>query len=498
MTRRRHIFEAVKVAASDDSGVAMITVVGVIGLMTILALMAFAMSQQSTLDSTRTAAKSLAFQAANAGVDAGLTRIQRLNYVESDWRNPATGALKALEGTLTVDATKTVGTYSVTVEPTMTASGSKYICTSTGMDPSGRSETIVVTFGYINIWNMNLATTGGASGKIKGNSSFWGPLYVLGDFSTGPSNKGGYAHGPLLVKNGAFTGGNILDDISLYISPGFAYPTTDPRIVYVSNDVPDITLPPVDLVDAMNTAADESSDNWRGSFKVTANDEATETGRPTYPRTKAPGASSCYKIIANQSAVDASPKAPAAYGTGPGLTIGPGTSWGQLGANHDDFAWDATNGILYVEGTVFIDGNLTVTSPVKYVGNGTIIVNGKITLAETWVANTTTDTATVKPGYMDAEHAVGLVTPGDIETNGAKGNPMGEFSEPDYSGAFFCEKTFTALKKAIYKGAIHAGTIDCGGNNNDFITDPNLANFIPAGLPGAGTSYLLKSSWSRR
>ena len=46
--------------------------------------------------------------------------------------------------------------------------------------------------------------------------------------------------------------------------------------------------------------------------------------------------------------------------------------------SYDDFAWDATSGVLTVQGTVFIDARDVYISNVKWAGKGTIVCRGNV------------------------------------------------------------------------------------------------------------------------
>lgn len=492
-------------ARDDDSGIAMITVIGVVVLMTILAVGAFFLARQSTQESVKVRSDTQAFQAANAGVDIALARMQANGYVPSDY--PVTGSLS-------------VGaTYSATVTAT---ANSEYLCTSVGHDISGSTSTVKVKFFYLNLWNMNLAAgTNNAlgGGSVKGTTSVYGPFYVRGGVALGSNSI--VDNGPFFIKGGDLTisgsgqvgdAGNLVD---LYVTG--AYPPLGSKGMYansISQSVPDISLPLVDqayLQSVYDLAKSESVDNVRGYTDSGVPSLESQGGNPAsyttvdppnhgaWTRNKAPGAAACYKVIGADNGIGA-----AGAGTH-GLTISDGMgnigSWGPsdglAGDGHytlsssDDFAFDDATNVLRVEGTVFIDGPLTINCDVEYVGNGAIVCNGNITIKGNFRPHTV--------GYAaDARHICGLVTPTNIICDSGTDNQGKDPTEPpDVAGAFFCSKDWSMSRNVLVKGSVLAGSISFAHANQHLVTDPNLPSYLPRSMPGAGQSILTKGAWVR-
>lgn len=477
----------------DDSGVAMLTVIGVILLMTIIAIGAFTYAQQNVVDSQRIERQTQAFQAANSAADNALTRIQENGFRLTDY--PLTGT------------SSTGATYTATVAPT---ANSEYICTATGTDPSGRTETIKIKFFYLNMWNMNLAAgTNNAlgGGSVKGTTSVYGPFYVRGGVALGANST--IENGPLFIKGGDLTisgsgqiGGN--GSIDVYVTG--AYPTPGSKGMNsrsVSQSVPDITLPVVDM-SVMTAdyllAKNESFDNIQGYADSAISNQEASGGTPStyttlfgaWTRPKAPGASTFYKVVGADGGIGA-----LAAGTHP-LTIGGTGSWGAGSgdghyslSSHDDFMYNDATNVLTVDGTVFIDGPLTLNDNITYRGNGTVIVNGDITMNGSFKPNTPTN-------YPDATHVVGLVTPGNFIVNFQGSNNKDPVGTPDIAGAFFASKDWSMTGNGLFvKGSVLAGSISFNHPNQHLVTDPDLPSYLPRSLPGAGNSILTRGSWVR-
>lgn len=490
----------------DESGIALVTVMGIIALMTLIAVTGFVLARQSLQQTVRVTAETQAFQAASAGVDAALARIQKNGFRVSDY--PVT--------------TTTVGASFVsTVAPT---SNSEYICTSTGRDANGATVTIRVKFFYLNMWNMNLASgTNNAlgGGSTRGTTSVYGPFYVRGGVELGSNSR--VEGGPLFIKGGGLKltgsgalGENTAGGIDLYVTG--AYPTPGSKGMFtrsVSQSVPDISLPVIDqafMHSMYLQARNESIDNCQGYVaRGIANLECSSSDANTYQtvnppnsggwqRNKAADASSFYKVVgtdAGESAIGA--------GTH-GLTIGGLGSFGSwsgdghytLATKHDDFAFDDVNNILYVEGTVFVDGPLTLNEDIHYAGNGSIVCNGPITIKRDFRPNTSA-TSTRTAGWPDATHVVGLVTPVDIFCNAGDNNLKDPNAIPNVAGAFFTSRTWVMddNNNVVVKGSVLAGAITFGHANQHLVTDQDLPGYLPESMPGAGQAILTKGAWVR-
>ncbi len=492
---RRHMRFHVREMLRDDSGVAMVAVIGVIVVMTIIAIAAYSVASQNLTTSVRVTRDTQAFQAANSGIDRALARIQVNGYRDTDY---------PLSGTLST----TQASYVATVQPT---ANSEFLCTSTGTDASGQKETITVKFFYLNMWNMNLAAGSNNSlggGAVRGTTSVYGPFYVRGTVQLNSNSK--IESGPLFIKGGSLfiTGSGSIGEngpIDVYVTG--SYPPVGSKGMNarsVSQSVPDISLPILDLgtmMESYNTAKTQSVDNVRGysdsgvqGYECTGGSPLTYTTLfASWTRPKAPGAASFYKVVGVDTSIGA-----LGAGTHP-LTIGGTGSWGSYPGDghypaaepsHDDFMFNDSTNVLTVEGSVFIDGPLTINEDVTYRGNGTIICNGNITLNGDFVPATA-------DRHPDAGHVVGLVTPGSIYCNAGDNNTKDPEGIPNVAGAFFSTKEWTMSRNVLVKGSVLAGGIEFQHANQHLVTDPDLPTYLPRGMPGSGNFILTKGAWVR-
>ena len=480
----------------NDKGIAMVTVIGILSIITILIFSVVWYSEQAMNVSVLNKNNTVAYQIANAAIDKSLADMQA-NGFSSD-RYPMTGELNG-------------GTYTITVT---SIANSEYKVEAVGIDASGAQEKIVVKFFYMNLWDMNFAagsnqslTAGG--GGINGTSNVTGPFYVRGSIELA---GGAYIHdGPLFVKDGdvilrgASEIGESSKPINVYVTG--KYPATNFYASSISQAVPSISLPVLDdnyIAEKYASAKVESVDNIMGypSKSTATNIEAEDTdptsyttlmppSTATWTRNKAIGASDYYKIIDNNNT-------PEPIGTGTtDLVIGGTGSWGTwygdghttTSGQHDDFAFDDSTNMLYVEGTVFVDGDIYVNEDITYVGNGSLIANGDIYLEGECI-----------PYNIDLNpaEALGFISPNIIYVNTSSSNKKPDPGVvPDISGAFFAKEAVDIDGNVYIKGSVIAGSIRFGHPNAHLVTNPLLPSFLPESMPGKGMHLLSKGVWTR-
>lgn len=504
--------------AADDGGVALITVVGVMSVLTILAVGAFALARQAIHESERLEDESRAFRAATSGLDLVLS-----NFDPEVTELPMSG-------------TTPDGSYTVDIE---SLGYGEYKLTAVGSGVDGSTETVSQRFFYMNLWEMNLAGTGtqtliSGSGGLNGSSNIIGPFYMKGNLYVGSNMT--VHEGPLFVKGGKITvaSSGSLGIPSQYIKvycTGDVPPNRETGRaggVFVSSvhrSVPDIQLPPLiadDLAGYAAKAQAESVDNLMGTasrLPHRANLEAAGGNASTYTtiqppnsatwtRQKASNSSAAYKFIGPASGV------PSAIGQGQTPLVIGGRSFGSWGSvvttdgvsipgdghytlqnSWDDFAYNDATNILYINGTVFVDGPLTFAEDVLYVGNGTIVANGPITIR-----------GYLRPYGTNAQAennqwALGLVTPEGIEVQSPSNNAYDKLNArnetPTLSGAFFASGVVHFYNNILMRGSVIAGRIDSEHPNMTIVTNPKLPDYLPDSLPGAGMGLLWPGLWSR-
>jgi len=496
----------------DDSGMALVFVMGAMALLVILLTASFYLSSQTLFQAEKADQHDAAFQAASSGVLVAFVDLRsRLGALpaEATW----TGAMPAASAA-----------YSVAV--TLNAARTSYECTSTGTAPDGTRETVVARFGVMSVsgsslpWGNNVFYFAGYNGdKIVGNGTMTGPFYVSFPGNAGQgvlefgSAGGGIVGGPIFVENGSLVLKSVPSAPIRVYSNGSL--TLEGRAKGRSDLVIDMGWDatkrmPVTMVDvpsflstSLVRATAQSSDNIMGDTLVgnyeaqTAGDPAAyasaalspPNGRPAgWLRAKAPGAGQAYKVISG------------------GLTIGPATpSWGSWSGDghyptsgdvHDDFAYDAVNRVLYIEGTVYVGGDLVLDaggSAIRYVGNGTIVCAGNV-IVRSGIVPATANGSDGGPD-PDPRHLLCIFTAGDlaIDGNGVSLTGavyvVGEVSvsgnNDTLKGSFVAERGLGAL-----------------GNGTRITAFTPIGDFASPGLPswgsaGTDSSSLVMDDWRR-
>lgn len=511
--------------ASHDEGIAMVTVLGVMLVVTLLAVGSYNLTMQTLFESEKVEDESRAFRVASAGIDTVLA-----SFTPTQTVFPAV---------VTPD-----GTATITVSDTGGDAG-EYEIVSTGVGLDGSTETVVQRFFYLNLWEMNFAGTGsqslisGSSG-LNGSSNIWGPFYVLGGLAV-ESNMS-MMEGPVFVKDGNFERngsgqiGTVDDPVRLYCDKDVDLKLTGGAKVYVEGpyvNVPYIELPKLRSDKMMSyaiLAQTESRDGKMSRSQVADTPDNLELvsheGR-TYKYfgestgTISPIGEGGTRLVLGTPDTTY-PDALGSYGswgsittTGVVLPAGPGSPalYSSLPGVHDDFAYkdDAyilggeTWDLLYISGTVFVDGPLIVKDDVMYIGNGTIVANGPVTLiGAVRPFSYSTDTAVVNKVGEDKKWALGIVTPSDLtmEAWGANDGKEPIRDKPfDYAGAFYSDgRVYVGDHPGIsIRGSIIANEMDFRNNTNvNLVTNPLLPEYLPDSLPGGGQGVISAGLWSRQ
>jgi len=493
-----------------DDGFALVAVIGVIAIVTVVAVAGFAVSQQVLAESERVTDESRAFQVAQSGLDRELATFDKANLTSGHFER--TGS--------TPD-----GVYTITVD---SVGGFEYLITSVGTTIDGRVESVTQRFYYLDLWDMNIGAgqsspMGGGRG-FNGNATIEGPLYIRGTLDLSNANTV-YEGGPLFVKDGdLLVGGSAtLGDaspIDLFLTGTIG--GNRPQNCYyksLSTSVPDIELPWIDddYLDRMyQQAIDESTDNYMGyesrgiaameavggdpttyTFYDADNDGVAEITRVRAPASPAPS-STHYKYIGasgGRSALNSGnyfldiDTDPFGAWDGNGYPLGSGL--------HDDFAYNPAadfdqngtidGGLLYVEGTVFIDGDLHLGQNVQaYAGNGTLVVNGDVFIGG--------DIEPVGTGEISAENCLGIAATGDVTIgdNAHSGNVRARLE-----GAVFANGEVALYHtQSSFEGSILCDTLYGDKPDIHIKTNPDLPQFIPSSMPALG-GMVFPGTWTR-
>ncbi len=466
----------------DEKGIAMVVVLGIMLILTVLAFATMAVSENDLVSSSHDKESMEALHIAEAGVQKSLWQLEKYGNAMS----PKTFSINVGNGTANVNAIQ---------------SGSDqwyWTIESTGTCGTAHRKLKVTVFNF-SIWNMNMAlgsnkslATGGNG--ILGTTSIDGPFYVRGNVEL--SGNSSITTGPLFIKQGSLvflnnsaTLGTQSVPVSAYIEPvgsngdivdkngGLILSNPNQNQVFLSslsNQVPDIQLPPIDSM---------------ASYRQQAALESTETPAPsTYHDTQVsvdPAVSGGYKVLDDDGAIATGNKSLR-------HTYHFDSSVSDFGTTTCGLAWIGHK--LYVNGTVYVDGNLVIgdglNDEVLYTGNGTLIVNGEIKINGKLRADTATHN-------MDGTHALGLVSNDEIEID-IHGSNIADKNNPDVTGAFYATKEIEIEQNnTTFVGSMIAGTLDfaSGTNNSHLFTDDSLPTFLPPSLPGSTSFLAMTTSW---
>ncbi len=479
----------------NDSGIALAIVMSVIALMVLLATGAFYISSQTLFETQMAAHHDSAFQAASSGVVVAFADLR------SRLASGTVVAGTVVSGSITASSAAYVATSS------LNAAQSAYDCTSTGTTPDGTKEVVVASFAIVPPsaqplpFGNDVFYFGGAQvGSVNGNGTVSGPFFVLypppvppAGFTTFQFNGNEkMSGGPVYIQNGNFlsnksagtnptlvyTNGTVngFSDIGINHSGFVRYPLESTATLTVTR-VNVSTF----LATSLANATAQSSDNLLGNT-ATAVQEVSAVGVPsTYLRTRGPNvvASGPYKVVSSSVASG-------------GLTIPSANSFGLYpGTAHDDFAYDKTKKILYVEGTVFVWGSLTINQSITYVGNGTIVCSGDLNVG----ANVLPATSGNAP---DATHLLCLFTAG--QANFPSNNT-------NFTGALYSigSVSLPANNLVLTGSFLSEGGLINAQNGVNITALPLIGAYISPGMPNlvntssgsGGANGLRMTAWRR-
>lgn len=473
---------------ADDSGLVMVTVMGAILVISLLAAGGYALASQSMFESTRMEKESKAFQIASSGMDRELATFSTSNFSAS--------------GSYPISGSTPDGTYSGTV-----GQNGPYMYTMTVTGTSGVEQaTVEQNFFYMDLWAVSMAAgtspTGGGFGSgsaWNGNSTIIGAFYVTGNIDFN-SNVALYK-GPPFASGGSV---NFRGGVTTYTSGGEMYnifasggATGVDSNTRVYTSCPRIDLPWLDqaYVDGMyDEAVYQSSDNLQGTQTVGNAEVSTKYNPATYVGAKAPGATQYYKVINGPLVINSSTPA---FGK-------------SAGGYTDDFVWDPATGTLIVQGAVFVKGDITIGQGVqRYKGSGVLVAEegnggtGAITIATGGAFEPWNDNGNGVADDLSAQDCLALVAKGDISIRSSK-----------FEGIAFTNKNFNLYRLGgiitTMEGPIHAHQINSDDPRNEIEMEEGMSpqSYMPSGVPGSstdprgpdygGNGMVVPGTWIRR
>jgi hypothetical protein len=464
---------------AEDDGSILIAIVGIMVVITVLAIGAFSMSDNNLFQSKCDRGRAQALAAAEAGLEQVMFRLDSHTSTMATTLTLPTGTASVTTSKTTAFSHRVIAIASSTTSPTVTRTVSTEIFT-------------------MSIWDMFYASgpvNPGANGHINGSGSFYGSLYMRGDWP--PSNgNSSFNGGPFFVKDGnvALDGSSYMGTegaVDLYCNGTVAMNRITARL---HSSVPDLPSPKqgaAELSLARTTALGESTDGYQGTLGSGAqqNDERRTTGVATgtplaYPfadKTYSLTSDRFYKRIDNDALADN--KSIAAYYIGVGANGNVLPSFGEaydsaIGHSRDDYSWDATNRILTIQGTVFIDAAEVYINNVRFAGKGTIVVSGNVHISNEWEPYVAAD-------YPQRAN-VGISASGYVNCY-----------SPDAWGVMFSGLRWSMDPDGNYHefhGEIVSPDIAFGKHSLVWCT-PNMSSNLPPSLPGGNGQIRSMSGW---
>lgn len=493
----------VKKQARSEDGIALIVVIGVLMLLTVLAIGLIYIAEQNISLSSEGRHYTRSLGVAEAGLERLLWDLRENGMGSIEQTFTITSAQLGAEGTATVRVLSSGGFFVKAV--------------SVGEYKEKRKGVECVLFST-NIWEMNFA--GGTSQSLQtgtsgltGNVEFIGPLFVRGNLPIGGNTD--ITVGPLFIDGGRIVKESGSSNVGIPGQHVTAYingnpPVTDkngatiPQSSWFSNNLyldpfnawcPSIILPTLDggrLTTDRSRAYNESLDGLGDHATVYPQEQVV------FPTIN----SGAYKVLDSDGSN-------AAVGAGAfGVTLSSSTpSFGLVDWNGDGlinetdevhwhFAWwnpdsyvlppgvtsislDSTRTIYVyslettgtgeIKSTTYIDGPLTIDGTTGYKGRGTIVANGNITINGKLLSSN-----------FPTVNALGIVGAKDMIFN----IPSPEDDIDDAQGAFFVlGKVYFNNNYQKIKGTIIGGQFVCN-QKPKLEVNPDLPDNLPPSLPG--------------
>jgi hypothetical protein len=426
--------------AQDDSGVVLVAVLGAIALLTAMSVGAYVVSSQALRETQMADKVQGAFSAADAGASVALGKAQE---------RIAAGQTASL----TTSGTMNGNGYTVAVTP-VAGTTDQYNVVSSGVSSDGKLEKIVAS---ITVLPARPAPLGP-----------WGFMLTNGAFNASKTWNGG-VHGKLAIRypEGALGTALLGNDQNANSDVGWQsadiYLWNAAKITWGKVNKSGSTVVPVH-----SNRLPVVQDGWKDIGAPAVQDLPDAPALPVmdYPNY---ASTAIWKYTGD-------------------LTIGEN----NLGTSGSNFYYNATTGLLTLNGTIYVDGAIIFSKPkgaakITYEGNGTIATaSGHQIEIKVDVVPATTG------NVLDATHVMGFATNTFIKCFAPCETATGAF----YAGQYITVPTPGKIVGTVIAGAAAPGygnpwgivaydnsKVNKGELADLILDDLDWSTYLPAGMP---------------
>jgi hypothetical protein len=158
-----------------------------------------------------------------------------------------------------------------------------------------------------------------------------------------------------------------------------------------------------------------------------------------------------------------------------------------------ELSWDATNKILTVTGTIFIDGSVKVDfgGTVRYKGQATVYTSGSVLIKNTKLCAFSTGTTCTLANWNSTQDLLGFVSNGNGSIPADNQVPAGtsvQFVSAYFQGAAYATNAIDVDTTSLVDGPLDGSTVKLGQSTNSTFIG---FTYVPVGMPGNPTVYAL-------
>jgi hypothetical protein len=165
----------------------------------------------------------------------------------------------------------------------------------------------------------------------------------------------------------------------------------------------------------------------------------------------------------------------------------------QCRAIDGQISWDATNKILTLSGTIFLDGSAKVDigGTVRYKGEATIYTSGSVLVKNTQLCAYSSGASCTLANWDSTKDLLGFVANGNGALAADSQVPSGDgvqFVSAYFQGAVYATNIVDISTTSIVDGPLDGSTILLGQSSNSTFSG---FTFVPVGMPGNPNVYAL-------